>query len=417
MYKILEVTIDGFWSEFKVHGTFKDDVNIVIGKNGSGKTTFMNILHAVLAVDIDALYENDFQVVTIKLHNGKNIRTVKAVKGEYAEAPFPRVEYQISTKKYNLPIISNDDRSFSPSLRRRAFEESRQVRAELNRLVSLASLSVYRIGVDSDPDARERPSKRIISPVDMRLSSLLQLLTHYQLDLSNQARAVSTTLQRDVLISLLYESEILQNSFEDLDFDENVERKNLISAYKQLGVSGSDVSKKISDHTSAISKTINSLKSYKGDDELNFELAPLEARKRTRRVIEMSLLAEKKTTEIFSQITDFLATIKDFIPEKKFEFVVGELQINGDDIPVERLSSGEKQLLILFVESLLQKHKPFVFLADEPELSLHISWQRKIISAIRKLNPRAQIIVATHSPEIAGKFSDRIMDMEDMLHV
>ena len=75
----------------------------------------------------------------------------------------------------------------------------------------------------------------------------------------------------------------------------------------------------------------------------------------------------------------------------------------------------EKQLLILFIEALLQRQRPFIFLADEPELSLHISWQRGILSAIRSINPNAQIVVATHSPEIAGKFRDCLMDMEDIL--
>ncbi|UXY53569.1 ATP-binding protein [Pseudomonas tohonis] len=83
---------------------------------------------------------------------------------------------------------------------------------------------------------------------------------------------------------------------------------------------------------------------------------------------------------------------------------------------VTKLSSGEKQLLILFTEALLQKKQPFVFLADEPELSLHIAWQRKIIPAVKSLNPNAQVIVATHSPEVASKYRSSIIDMEDILH-
>jgi predicted ATP-binding protein involved in virulence len=41
-----------------------------------------------------------------------------------------------------------------------------------------------------------------------------------------------------------------------------------------------------------------------------------------------------------------------------------------------------------------------VFVVDEPELSLHVSWQRKFVSAIRRANPAVQLILATHSPEI-----------------
>lgn len=418
MYKVLEVTIDGFWNEFKAHGVFKDDVNIVIGKNGSGKTTFMNILHAVLSVDIDALDENDFTVAIIKLHDGNKVKTIKAEKREIKDSPFPLIVYQISTKKYLMPIVSSDDRIQAPSLRRRAIERSQEVRDELAKLVSLASLSVYRIKNDQEQDVRERSPRRSISPVDMRLSNLRQSLTLYQLDVSNLAREVSSELQRDVLISLLHKKDSALNRAIQLDFDEIAEKQNLISAYKQLGVSGHDITKQINDHTAAISECVSALKNLKDADVTKIDFSALEARNRTKKVIEMSLTAEEKTKRIFSQIDNFLGTLKSFIPDKDFLFIGGDLQLKQNDkISVSRLSSGEKQLLILFIETLLQRQKPYVFLADEPELSLHISWQRNVIAAIRALNPHAQIIVATHSPEIAGGFKDRIMDMEDMLHV
>jgi predicted ATP-binding protein involved in virulence len=105
MYKISKVSITGFWQKFGVESTFNDDVNIVIGKNGTGKTTFMNILHAVLAADIESLFENDFSSVVIKLSDGKKEKTIKAEKHDSGEFPFPIVSYKISTRKFSLPIF------------------------------------------------------------------------------------------------------------------------------------------------------------------------------------------------------------------------------------------------------------------------------------------------------------------------
>ncbi|HDD9136820.1 TPA: ATP-binding protein, partial [Escherichia coli] len=85
-------------------------------------------------------------------------------------------------------------------------------------------------------------------------------------------------------------------------------------------------------------------------------------------------------------------------------------------IVLESLSSGEKQLLILFIETLLQRGQQYIFLTDEPELSLHIQWQRNIIPAIKKLNPNAQIIAATHSPEVASKYKNAIFNMERLVN-
>ena len=83
-------------------------------------------------------------------------------------------------------------------------------------------------------------------------------------------------------------------------------------------------------------------------------------------------------------------------------------------IPVTSLSSGEKQLFILLTEVLLQRGMPYIFIADEPELSLHIEWQRLILKVLSELNENVQIVVATHSPEIASSFPDNVVNMSNI---
>ena len=51
-------------------------------------------------------------------------------------------------------------------------------------------------------------------------------------------------------------------------------------------------------------------------------------------------------------------------------------------------------------------------MADEPELSLHVLWQEKLINAMRGLNSDAQLIFATHSPDLVGAYSDSVQDMD-----
>jgi ABC-type cobalamin/Fe3+-siderophores transport system ATPase subunit len=70
-------------------------------------------------------------------------------------------------------------------------------------------------------------------------------------------------------------------------------------------------------------------------------------------------------------------------------------------INTNQLSSGEKQLLIIFLTVILQKDKPFILLMDEPETSLHVEWQSTLIDNIHRIRPNIQIIVATHNPLIA----------------
>jgi predicted ATPase len=422
MFKVKSIQITGFWGDGTATSTFRDDVNIIIGKNGTGKTTFMNIMHAVLAVDTDALLENYFQSTQITLSDGKRTRKISAHRMEFDSTPFPVIEYKISNKKFAVPLFSTEDaRTFSNTLRRRAIEDAQEIKRELGKMASLASLSVYRLGGDADPELRERNQRRLLSPVDQRLSTLTQKLTQYQLELSNEARIISAKLQRDVLTSLLYSKSDPRTRGHLLDFDVAVEKQNLLSAYNQLGVSGQEIVRKIQEHIAAVAEAVEKLKAFSKDQpkvKVDIDFSALEAFRRTRSVVELSLNSEKNVTALFSQITLFIDTLQKFIPDKKFKFESGELTVsNNKPITLAKLSSGEKQLLILFIEALLQRRQPYIFLADEPELSLHISWQRNIVSAIKSINPEAQIIVATHSPEIAGKYRDAILDMEDIRHV
>ena len=422
MYKIEHLEINGFWQKFNARCNFNPDVNIIIGRNGTGKTTFMNILHAVLTVDITELAEKDFESVTILLSNGKDKLTIQVQKVE--DDPYPVVEYQISELKKRIPLRSTEDKRINYSIRRKVLEESLEIRNELGTLVSVASLSVYRLRNDDEYEIKDRYGSRIISPVDYRLNQALQGLTQFQLELAQQASGISEQLQADVLASILYGEEDAIDSADPLDFNKDEEREKLISAYTQLNFFNEDIDAKINFHVKSIDDVIQKI----GEDEhiskqnshqTIVDIKPLEALRKTRRIIELSLGAKERTQEIYSQLELFLKIIKEFIFEKVFKFNSGRLVISNNSglIDHTRLSSGEKQLIILLVEALLQNQRPHIFLADEPELSLHIAWQQEIIPAVRQINPNAQVIVATHSPEVASRYRDFIFDMEEVVHV
>lgn len=85
----------------------------------------------------------------------------------------------------------------------------------------------------------------------------------------------------------------------------------------------------------------------------------------------------------------------------------------GDEIRIDDLSTGEKQIVIrggymLKYQKSIQSN---FILIDEPELSLHPEWQKKILQFYKRLftdengSQTAQIFVATHSPFIVHNFS------------
>ncbi|MCF0198489.1 MAG: AAA family ATPase [Bacteroidaceae bacterium] len=88
----------------------------------------------------------------------------------------------------------------------------------------------------------------------------------------------------------------------------------------------------------------------------------------------------------------------------------------GETVGPYQLSSGEKQMLIILLTVLVQNHEPCVLFMDEPEVSLHIEWQQRLIGLVRELNANAQIILTTHSPAvIMDGWGDCVTDVEDIV--
>lgn len=122
----------------------------------------------------------------------------------------------------------------------------------------------------------------------------------------------------------------------------------------------------------------------------------------------------RKKTEFLQLMNElFSSTHKSiFESENGLQFKLNDETV----IPPNELSSGEKQLLILMIFSLAQRELEFITFWDEPEISLHIDWQRMLIRTIRKLNPNGQLIISTHSPSIIYEgWEKMVINMEDLL--
>lgn len=112
----------------------------------------------------------------------------------------------------------------------------------------------------------------------------------------------------------------------------------------------------------------------------------------------------------------FSETGKKIIINPKNNTLAFSIEESDDILQIDQLSSGEKQLLLILTTVFLQEEKPNVLLMDEPEISLHISWQDSLISLIRSLNKNCQIILTTHSPNIfANGWEDKIVFIQDLL--
>ena len=88
----------------------------------------------------------------------------------------------------------------------------------------------------------------------------------------------------------------------------------------------------------------------------------------------------------------------------------------GETLTPYQLSSGEKQMLVILLTVLVEDQQPYVLFMDEPEVSLHIDWQQKLINLILELNPNVQIILTTHSPAvIMNGWMDSVTEVSEIV--
>lgn len=89
---------------------------------------------------------------------------------------------------------------------------------------------------------------------------------------------------------------------------------------------------------------------------------------------------------------------------------------NGNKkLQFKNLSSGERQIIFIFLKVINGGINRSLILMDEPEISLHLSWQEKLLDEITKINESSQIIIVTHSPAIVmNGWFDCLTDIKDI---
>ena len=129
--------------------------------------------------------------------------------------------------------------------------------------------------------------------------------------------------------------------------------------------------------------------------------------------------AAEKAQRISQPKKRFQDILDDLFTETGKKIVRSENEIRfslmGETLAPYQLSSGEKQMLVILLTVLVEDNKDYVLFMDEPEVSLHIDWQKRLIDLILELNPNVQIILATHSPAvIMNGWIDRVTEVTDI---
>ncbi|MCX6032516.1 MAG: AAA family ATPase [Chloroflexi bacterium] len=121
----------------------------------------------------------------------------------------------------------------------------------------------------------------------------------------------------------------------------------------------------------------------------------------------LKVVDEVRFNEIASQFSAFLVGKR----LNGFDRRTGNLLVqvgNGESHPIEELSSGEKQVLLMLATITRWLWPGGIALVDEPDLHLHVSLARAFVSHLRRMveEKGGQLIIASHMPELWEEFTD-----------
>lgn len=418
------VSIYGFWGSEIVRVRFERDVNFLIGRNGSGKTTIINLIAAALKGDIATLYSVSFEriVVTLKSIGANKKPIIEVKKRKNSSSGALEVEYLIkgsTTEKGDTFLIEGpfEDRLYmdSRSIRhRRSVEIGSKLSSILGGIVEVNWVSVHRGSLNRFPPSRR--DEEFDSAIDQKIDEISQKFASYFSLLASRAELEIKSFQEQVFLSLLDQERDFNSVFLQLN-EEPQDKSVVIGVLLDLGVNSVRAHRAVSAH---FAKVDAAKRKWEGEKQLPWgDAITLSDTIRVARMIKKWHELNQKRDDIFKPKSEFERIMNKMFGGKSLKFDQRNspvIDIPGrPPIPIGALSSGEKQLFILLGEVLLQENRPVVFISDEPELSLHVDWQSQLFKNIVKLNPNCQVISATHSPDIVGFYQSKVIKVEDCL--
>ena len=426
-YFVSTFSVRNLWGYKNYPIVFHDDVNVIIGPNASGKTTLINILFDTLSGNFPRLCRTDFAEVIIKLKafDGNTQRDLRFLKTD------EDLQIVIDNDTHTIPLAPfvrfGDNFDYSEldvaSIRRRrktAGTNIPKIQQQLRGLVPAVWLPVSRrlpIAEEEEFEQR-RLHRKPLESVDECLSGLADSLQQYRLGLNTELSELRREFQRHALENILYDKQHDRALLDPKSFTPPSEhdKQALLKAFQDVGLVDRRMEKRIDDHFAAANDAASKLsKRADGIDIKTIFIIPLI--NRTRAIVEFAQQLENQREDLFAALHAFESIVNSFLSDKNVavadrgDLVISPERRDARPIDWRHLSSGEKQILILLIQALLSEKTPVVYVADEPELSLHVDWQEKLLGALTRLAGRCQFIVATHSPDIASGFGQKVIDL------
>ena len=357
--KIKYVEIDSlFGREGTIILNFQDDINVLTGKNGAGKTNILKLIWYIISGNIDkAIEEINFRSCLIKT-DLYEIR-VNLIRRNYCTASItPKDKETITFMDYEDEdvLISAED--------------------EANRYIKNIGSSVF-------------------LPTFRRIEGGFTLDNNYS---NSFYRKISKNEIEDALDKLsnhlTNKDHVFVTSISSVDIS-----NLLLKEYTKISEYSNEIQKNQAD------KIITSISSF-SKDEKNRKDELEEAIKLIENIKTQIDYTEKLRNKAMKPLLEVQNVVQKIFKKSGIEFTK---KITFGDaataIKSNMLSAGEKQMLSFICYNAFYNNT--IFFIDEPELSLHVDWQRRLFLMLNQQNSSNQFIITTHSPFIYSKYPEK----------
>ncbi|HEE8948952.1 TPA: AAA family ATPase, partial [Providencia rettgeri] len=449
---------------------FIEGANCIYGDNGTGKTSIINLIVSSLKCDLSRLKVLPFGNITLYTAKTGQVRAKKflnverkqpSVKNGNFESGYIRLEVTNDSEPLTIPYYNQFQAPWD-EIDSSIMSKLDLLKNHISSELTLTHVPLLRIhdseifGETGHDDYLQMalrkkkinqnqiseimdPSFRVISSIQ---SQFTEEINYRRKEITSSLESLKSRIIEKVMIDqkLITQSKsALRSVSKVMNSQDNIIDTN--SYFKKLKDANIDVPEdKVKEHFmlwsqlgSKCREEYNDLQNYKNDGNVKDSEVLRKSREKFNNtymtlfsitniydrflsiVDDVENMQNKKEqiwkifTDYENEVNSYIGNYKSFKLTEDGDFII---KSNNRRIKLQDLSSGEKHIITILGRATLSNKNGAVFVADEPELSLHLDWQRKILNSIKKLSPLSQIIVATHSPAIFTKGINQI-NLED----
>ncbi|WP_081846499.1 AAA family ATPase [Planktothrix agardhii] len=443
---IKSIEAEAVLGRFDIYQEFQEGVNVLYGKNGTGKTTLLHILANLLNGDYKRFAFIDFKRIQVRLdddtdfavskdkHEGKEIINI-SMNGDIIEGNISiqeiidqeelrevREERVLGASSYREKIMRRlDEGSITPVLPVAYFPAFR----------TMIEAWASSVGFNMVRNPRETRFLSTIFARELFGSFVPSINYPSPTEIENKLREeIEEALLKIARADRENFGELVPNIFQGIfqvlspNSDSSEDSSLLVEKSEDILKEIDSLVKKLEDYPLKAAPTITQLRTsvalFQVDDK---------SKRIAERVLKIYREALKKVITVqedsFRTIEKYLKAVNSFLEGKNIEISladksrrkpsVGIKFDEGNPITIRgirrALSSGEREIVTL-IYAATHMSKQQIVLIDEPEISLHVDWQRKLLQKMSEQLGNRQIIVCTHSPVIGGDYEDQVIIFE-----